>query len=119
MCHLLPMRARFLLSNSHIMEIQASNGGLSNLSYDAMYALLQGCQNVLSAQNTLTSTTLPHGLTQITGPKAFQGASGQISFGINGDPIDKAIVILYVDQDGHIHLLEKNGVQGCFVVGQC
>jgi eukaryotic-like serine/threonine-protein kinase len=89
------------------------------LSYDAMYALLQGCQNVLIAHNALTSTTLQHGLTQITGTKAIQGVSGQISFGPNGDPIDKAIVVLYVDQDGHIHLLEKNGVQGCFVVGQC
>ncbi len=89
------------------------------LSYDAMYALLQGCQNVLMAQIALTSTTLQHGLTQITGTKAIQGVSGQISFGPNGDPINKAIVVLYVDQDGHIHLLEKNGVQGCFVVGQC
>ena len=89
------------------------------LSYDAMYALLQGCQNVLDAKNTLTADSLQHGLAQITGAKAIQGVSGQISFGHNGDPIDKAIVILYVDQDGHIHLLEKDGIQGCFLVGQC
>ena len=89
------------------------------LSYDAMYALLQGSQNVLLAQNTLTSTTLKHGLTQITGAKAIQGVSGQISFASNGDPIDKAIVLLYVDSDGHIHMLEPNGVQGCFIVGEC
>jgi eukaryotic-like serine/threonine-protein kinase len=86
------------------------------LSYDAMYALLQGCQNVLAAKKALTPTTLQHGLTQITGAQAIQGVSGQISFGNNGDPINKAIVILYVDQDGHIHV---NGVQGCFTVGQC
>jgi eukaryotic-like serine/threonine-protein kinase len=89
------------------------------LSYDAMYALLQGCQNVLDAQSLLTSDTLQKGLTQITGAKAIQGVSGQISFGSNGDPVNKAIVILYVNQDGHIQMLQQNGVQGCFVAGKC
>jgi ABC-type branched-subunit amino acid transport system substrate-binding protein len=89
------------------------------LSYDAMYALFQGCQNVLAAKNALTSDTLRHGLTQITGAKAIQGVSGQISFGSDGDPINKAVVILYVDQDGHIRMLEPDGVLGCYSVGQC
>jgi ABC-type branched-subunit amino acid transport system substrate-binding protein len=89
------------------------------LSYDAMSALFQGSQNALVAQKALTSTTLQHGLTQITGAKAMQGISGQISFGSNGDPMNKAIVILYVDPDGHIQMLEPDGVLGCFVVGQC
>jgi ABC-type branched-subunit amino acid transport system substrate-binding protein len=88
------------------------------LAYDATFALLQGCQNVLSAKNTLTPDSLQHGLTQITGANAIQGVSGQISFK-GGDPTDKVVVILYVDQDGYIHLLENNGVQGCFTVGTC
>ncbi len=89
------------------------------LSYDAMYALLQGCQNALDAQSTLTPDALQKGLIQITGTKAIQGVGGQISFGSNGDPINKAVVILYVDSEGHVHMLEQNGVQGCFVLGQC
>jgi ABC-type branched-subunit amino acid transport system substrate-binding protein len=89
------------------------------LSYDAMFALFQGSQNVLVAQKTLTSATLKDGLTEITGTKAIQGISGQISFGSNGDPIDKAIIVLYIDQTGHTQMLQINGVQGCFVVGQC
>lgn len=89
------------------------------LSYDAMSALLQGSQNVLLAQKTLTSATLKDGLTQITGTKAIQGISGQISFGSNGDPINKAVVVLYIDQTGHTQMLQPNGVLGCFVVGQC
>ena len=48
------------------------------LSYDAMYALFQGTQNVLDAKNALTSTALQGGLTQISGTKAIQGVSGQI-----------------------------------------
>ena len=89
------------------------------LSYDATYALLQGCQNVLQAKKALTSTTLQQGLTQITGAQAIQGVSGQISFGSNGDPLNKAVVILYIDQDGHTHMLQPHGVVGCFVVGKC
>jgi serine/threonine protein kinase/ABC-type branched-subunit amino acid transport system substrate-binding protein len=89
------------------------------LSYDAMSALFQGCQNVLLANNALTSTALQQGLTQITGPKALQGVSGQISFDKNGDPLNKAVVVLYVDPDGHIQMLQPNGVLGCFAVGQC
>jgi ABC-type branched-subunit amino acid transport system substrate-binding protein len=89
------------------------------LSYDAMYALLQGCQNALDAKKALIPSSLQYGLTQITGAKAIQGVSGQISFGSGDDPIDKAVVILYVDKDGHIHMHEPDGVQGCFVVGTC
>jgi serine/threonine protein kinase/ABC-type branched-subunit amino acid transport system substrate-binding protein len=89
------------------------------LSYDAMYALLQGSQNALAAQKTLTSATLKDSLTEITGPKAIQGISGQISFGSNGDPMNKAVVVLYIDQTGHTQMLQTNGVQGCFVAGQC
>ncbi len=89
------------------------------LSYDATIALLQGCQNGLAVKNPLTTNALQQGLTQIAGAKAIQGVSGQISFGSNGDPINKAVVILYVDQDGHIHLLQPNGVEGCFELGTC
>ena len=60
--------------------------------------------------------SLQKALKQITGTNAVQGVSGQIAFGTDNDPINKAIVVLYVDQDGHIHL---NSVQGCFLVNQC
>ena len=84
-----------------------------------MHALLQGCQNVLDAHSALRPDTLHNGLTQITGAKAIQGVSGQISFGSDGDPVNKALIILYVDPDGHIHMLENDGVQGCFTLGEC
>jgi ABC-type branched-subunit amino acid transport system substrate-binding protein len=89
------------------------------LSYDAMIVLLKGCQNGLALKDPLTPDALQKGLAQITGANAIQGLSGQISFGSNGDPVNKAIVILYIDQGRHIHMLEHNGVQGCFVVGKC
>ena len=89
------------------------------LSYDATVVLLQGCQNGLAHNDSLTTDALRKGLTQINGGHAIQGLSGQITFGSNGDPVNKAVVILYIDEDRHIHMLDKNGVQGCFVVGQC
>jgi len=89
------------------------------LAYDAMVVLLQGCQNGLAVKDHLATDALQKGLAQITGAKAIQGLSGQISLGADGDPINKAVVILYVDPDRHIHMLEKDGVQGCFVLGEC
>jgi ABC-type branched-subunit amino acid transport system substrate-binding protein len=90
------------------------------LSYDALFALLQGCNNALSSGKTsLTPDELQQGLASINGPQAIQGISGQISFASNGDPTNKAIVILYVDPTGHIRLQESNGIQGCFLVGKC
>lgn len=87
------------------------------LSYDATLALLQGCKNVLDASNnTVTSTALRDGLAQITSSNPVPGVSGQIAFGSDGNPVNKAIVVLYVDPDGHIKLLSSNGIQGCFRV---
>ncbi len=87
------------------------------LSYDATLALLQGCQNALTeGSNPITPDALQKGLTMINGSQAIQGVSGQISFASTGDPINKAVVVLYVDADGHIKLPESNGIQGCFLV---
>lgn len=75
------------------------------LSYDAMLALLKGCTMALNGgKQTITPENLRPALAQINGPHAFQGVSGEIAFGPQGDPIDKAIVILYVDPDGHIKM---------------
>lgn len=86
------------------------------LSYDAMLALLKGSSIALAANKTFNGADLQKALLQINGSKAIQGVSGQISFDAHGDPINKAIVVLFVDSEGHIKL---NSVQGCFLVGQC
>jgi serine/threonine protein kinase/ABC-type branched-subunit amino acid transport system substrate-binding protein len=89
------------------------------LSYDATYVLLQGCQNILSSNMAIAPKNLREGILQITGENAIQGVSGQISFGSNGDPMNKAVIILYIDQDGYTQMLQPNGRQGCFTVGLC
>jgi serine/threonine protein kinase/ABC-type branched-subunit amino acid transport system substrate-binding protein len=86
------------------------------LSYDAVLTMLKATNVALTTNIGLTPDNLQKALKQITGTNAVQGVSGQIAFGTDNDPINKAIVVLYVDQDGHIHL---NSVQGCFLVNQC
>jgi serine/threonine protein kinase len=87
------------------------------LSYDATVALLHGVNIALTQanQNAITPQAVQHGLTQLNGPNAFQGVSGQIALGPNGNPVDKSIVILYVDPDGHIKMEPK--VEGKFLLG--
>ncbi|GAC1359177.1 MAG: hypothetical protein NVSMB38_42700 [Ktedonobacteraceae bacterium] len=71
------------------------------LSYDATVALLDGCNSALRGGKTqITAEDLRQALTKTT----FQGVSGQISFGPNGDPLNKAIVILAVDSLGQIRM---------------
>ncbi|MBA2681921.1 MAG: ABC transporter substrate-binding protein, partial [Ktedonobacteraceae bacterium] len=75
------------------------------LSYDATVALLTGCNTALSTgKQTITPQDVAAGLKSLTGSKTFQGVSGQIAFGSNGDPNNKAIVVLSVDATGHIHM---------------
>ena len=85
-----------------------------------MLALLQGSNNALTGGKTsFSSQALQQGLAAITSSQPIQGISGQIAFGSNGDPVNKAIVVLYVDPNGFIKLAVNNGIQGCFLVGRC
>jgi len=72
------------------------------LSYDSTLAMLSAANNVLSSNGgkLFTSADLQKALTNIKGAQAIQGASGQIAFDANGDPVDKAVVILSVGSGG-------------------
>jgi ABC-type branched-subunit amino acid transport system substrate-binding protein len=75
------------------------------LSYDAMLAMLNGASIALSGGKTsFTPGDLQQALTKINGAKSFQGVSGQIAFGPDGNPVDKAFVILHVSPEGFIQM---------------
>jgi hypothetical protein len=75
------------------------------LSYDATITLLSGYNDVLkTGKTTVTSQELQQSLAALNGKNSIQGVSGQIALGPDGDPIDKAIVVLYVDPQGRIHM---------------
>jgi serine/threonine protein kinase/ABC-type branched-subunit amino acid transport system substrate-binding protein len=84
------------------------------LSYDATVALLHSIDMALTQanQNTVTPQQVQQALRQLNGKNAFQGVSGQIAFGADGNPVDKSIVILYVDPNGFIKM--EPAVEGQF-----
>jgi eukaryotic-like serine/threonine-protein kinase len=82
---------------------RASNDAI--LSYDATVTLLTAYNNIISTgKQTGTPQNLQQALTKLNGNNAIQGVSGQISLGPDGDPVDKAIVVLYIDAYGRIHM---------------
>jgi len=91
--------------------------GDTMLSYDATLAMLTAANNALTGTKTaITTNDLLLGIQAIKGTKALQGVSGQIAFGSDGNPINKALVILRVFNGGFFTLVS---VQPCFPVGQC
>ena len=78
------------------------------LSYDATVALLNGATGALTEK---TPHDMQKGLQRINTTKSFQGVSGQIAFDGQGDPVNKALVLLSVDDNGFIHM---EGVLGQF-----
>ena len=85
------------------------------LSYDALLVLLKAYALVTTAgKTTVTPQDIQQGLTQIHGANAVQGVSGQISFDVTGNAVEKAVVILYFDSEARIHM--EPGVQGKFLV---
>ena len=91
------------------------------VSYDALSIVLLGSQIALSKDQAtaLTPNQVQSGLKTVTGTHAFQGLSGQISFGKNGDALDKSLVLLYVDPNNFIKVIPGNWIQGCFFVELC
>src|SRR5579883_2724229 len=83
------------------------------LSYDALTVLLTAAKNTGKSQ--ITTSDLAQALKQLNGPRAFQGVSGQIAFDPNGDPMNKAVVILHVAAQGNFVM--DPTVEGQFLVG--
>ncbi len=87
------------------------------LSYDATLAMLTAVNNALTgSKKAITPSEMLQGIKAIQGKNAIQGVSGQIAFGSDGNPINKALVILKVVNGGFFTLVS---VQPCFPVGQC
>lgn len=87
------------------------------LSYDATLVMLTATKNALgSGKTSLAPTDLRQALAAITGTHGVQGITGQIAFDAGGNPVNKAIVILSVDNNGHIKIEANGGVQGRFLL---
>jgi eukaryotic-like serine/threonine-protein kinase len=72
------------------------------LSFDATLALVDAAKDVLGSQTTgLTADKLRAGLSNITGANAIQGVSGQITFGSDGNPVDKVVLTMHITAGGN------------------
>lgn len=76
------------------------------LAYDAMLALLTSSKQALNGGTAMKPADLQVTLTQI---KNLQGVSGDITLGSDGNAVNKAIVVLYVDLENCIHMETKLG----------
>lgn len=87
------------------------------LAYDALLAINTASQNLIAqGKSSFTGQDLQQALTQLTGAKAIQGVSGQISFNAQNDPQDKAVLIVYVDAS---RFTKMQGLgAGKFLVGE-
>jgi ABC-type branched-subunit amino acid transport system substrate-binding protein len=87
------------------------------LSYDATTAILTAARYELAGSKTsLTPADLLNGLKRINQTNPIQGVSGQIAFDSQGNPINKAFVILKVAPGG---FFQMDSVVGCFKAGAC
>jgi ABC-type branched-subunit amino acid transport system substrate-binding protein len=85
------------------------------LSYDAMLTVLSASNIALaSGKQGFTPSDLQKALTRIKGEQTVQGVSGQITFGSDGEPLNKEVLIMCVAKDNTFHLIEARGQ---FLVG--
>lgn len=88
------------------------------LSYDALTTLLVGSEmasNNWKQQMNLDPNHLLQALEKINVSQPVIGFSGRIAFGRDGNPIDKAVVVLQVDKG----FTEMKDFYGCFLVDLC
>lgn len=93
----------FDLDHSHIGSPYGYDRADSDvmLAYDATYTFLQASLRVKG--NPTPQTTL-QALKTINGSQALMGVSGRIEFGPDGSPQQKAILVLYIDGNGHLQI---------------
>lgn len=83
-------------------------------AYDAALTLLQAIQMAsATGKQKLTSDDLEQALLQIDKDHPVQGVSGQIWFGKDHDPVNKAILVLEGEQED----FQMKYYQGCFLMG--
>ncbi|MBV9706312.1 MAG: hypothetical protein JO125_02755 [Chloroflexi bacterium] len=78
------------------------------VTYDAAKVLSQGI-DIARLKGKLTPQALTDALTLINQSHPWQGISGQIAFGSDHDPVDKALLILKVNDDGYIQMVCVEG----------
>ena len=75
------------------------------ISYDTAQVVAQSVKKVLSSQ----SPNLQDALETITNTNPWQGVSGQIAFDSNRRLVNRALIVLKIDKDGHFQMICLQG----------
>lgn len=73
------------------------------ISYDSTQTLLQASKLVLTNKYPFTTSDMQQGLAELTSQHTFQGVTGQIALGPDGNPINKAITVV-CNKDGYFKM---------------
>ncbi len=85
------------------------------LTYDALQIIARAAQSI---QGSLAGQPIHDALTSLgegTTP-VFQGVSGRILFDAQGNPVDKAIAVLYIQASGGANVIKLREITGTFQV---
>jgi len=85
------------------------------LTYDALQIIARAAQSI---QGSLAGQPIHDALTSLgegTTP-VFQGVSGRILFDAQGNPVDKAIAVLYIQASGGTNVIKLREITGTFQV---
>ena len=87
------------------------------LAYDAMTVFTTAIERVTSSNRSITSVRVEQAIITISGNRAIQGVSGQISFNANGDPMNKSILVLCISINGAERDRQLSEMHGQFAAG--
>ncbi|MBX5450403.1 ABC transporter substrate-binding protein [Thermogemmatispora sp.] len=88
----------------------------SMLAYDAVSVLAEACYRLFQQSRPLTGPRVQQALLQISGSQAWQGITGMIAFGSDGNVLNKPVLLLHLDQAGHTQVKQ---VWGCLLRAKC
>ncbi|MBX5458658.1 MAG: ABC transporter substrate-binding protein [Thermogemmatispora sp.] len=88
----------------------------SMLAYDAVSVLAEACYHLFQQRQPLTGARLQQALLQMRGEQAWQGITGVIAFGSDGNVLNKPVLLLHLDQAGHTQVEQ---VWGCLIKERC
>jgi len=84
------------------------------MGYDALSVFLVASKNAIrQGKPNPTPEDIKNALSQINSLQPFQGITGAIAFGTDGNPIKELHFVLRVDPDGHTHVA---AYQGCLLI---
>ncbi|KUJ67707.1 branched-chain amino acid ABC transporter substrate-binding protein [Streptomyces albus subsp. albus] len=86
--------------------------GQAIMAHDSVLTAAQGIQMAARWEGRVTGEAVGRMFQQMDSDQKVPGASGFLSFGNDGNPLDKAVPILSLDRDGRAEFVEVSAAHG-------